>query len=151
MIVWPYLPVWPFLLLGAGLCGVWNLRAGIAFAVAVLLVRASIYLGLSDPLIFRMVMYSVMAFVVLFFVDRIAGGFFALVSATLSFAILGHIDMRAHVIASEAVLLFGMLASAISGPTGGLLSPLYTDRPDPARDMVPQHRSADNQTHHFKM
>lgn len=76
----------------------------------------------------RMVLYSVTAFVVLFLVDRVAGGFFAIVSALLIAALLGYISARTQVIASEVALALGMFASAFIGPSGGLLSPLFADR-----------------------
>lgn len=146
MTVWPFLPVWPFLLIASTICGVWNLRAGIAFAAAILSVRATIYLGLNDPLILRMVIYSGMAFVVLFFVDRIAGGFFALIGITLVLAMLGHMEVRTHVLMSEAVLLLGMVVSGINGPSSGILNPVHHHRPDHSFDMAPQHSAADYQS-----
>lgn len=122
--------VWPFLLAGAAICAYWNLKAGLSFAVCILLVRAGVYFELNNPLLFRMVLYSVTAFVVLFFVDRVAGGFFALVGIALALALLGIMGVRTQLIASEAVLLVGMLASAWAGPTGGIYNPVsHSGRP----------------------
>lgn len=120
--------VWPFLLLGSAVCAYWNWRAGLAFAICILLVRAGIYYELNNPILYRMVLYSVTAFVVLFLVDRIAGGFFAVVSILLIAALFGFVEIKVQVIASEAVLVLGMFASAFFGPTGGLFDPLRSDR-----------------------
>lgn len=86
-----------------------------------------------------MVLYSVTAFVVLFFVDRIAGGFFAIVSALLIAGLLGYIETKTQVIASEAILVLGMFASAYVGPTGGLLDPLLGARSDNSAAVAARH------------
>lgn len=124
MSIWPFWPVWPFLMGLAGVCAYWNWRAALAFATCVMLVRLLLYLELQYFLFWRMILYSVTAFVVIFFVDRIAGGFFALVSASLAAVMLGIIAHRTHVMASEITLVAGMIVSAYIGPSGGLHYPL---------------------------
>jgi hypothetical protein len=109
-------------------CGYWNLRAAASFAICVLLVRAIHYFGLNNPVLLRMVVYSVAAFVVLFFVDRIAGGFFAFVSASIILTMFGFMEMRTHVILSEVALVLGVVISAFSGPSTGLFTPVSADR-----------------------
>jgi len=140
--IWPFLPVWPFLMAGALLCSWWNWRAGLSFLVCLGLVRLCINLELKDPLVWRMVLYSVIAVVALFFVDRVAGGFFALISLSLVCAMLGVYAANTHVYLSEAILVLGMLASAVSGPSGGLLAPLHPSGRGSDLHMAPQHSKA---------
>lgn len=137
MTIWPYLPVWPFLLLGAALCCTKNLAAGVSFAACVILVRAILYFELNSPLVLIMALYSFLAFFVLFFVDRVAGGVFALMGVSLSLYLFGFIQNRTEMIASEVILVAGMLASAFFGPSGGLRdhSALHFGGSDPAADM----------------
>lgn len=116
--------VWPFLISLALVCSFKNWRAGAAFILCILCVRLFLYLELKDPLVWRMVLYSVTSFVVLFFVDRVAGGFFAIVGVSMIGAMLGLWSVRGHVIFSEVTLAAGMIASAISGPSGGLYHPI---------------------------
>lgn len=141
MSIWPYLPVWPFLLLAAALCSTKNLWAGLSFAACVLLVRAILYFELNNPLFYVMGLYSALAFVVLFFVDRVAGGVFALMGVSLSLYIFGVVEDRTEMIASEVILVAGMLASAFFGPTGGLRdnSAIHLDRSDSTDDLVAVH------------
>ena len=122
MTVWPYLPVWPFLLIGAALCCIRNPQAGIAFAFCVILVRCIIYFELNEPLVFVMVLYSVFAVFVLFLIDKVAGGFFSLISIIIAAFLFGYIFLRFSMVASELALIAGMFASAYFGPTGGLYS-----------------------------
>lgn len=91
-----------------------------------------------------MVFYSCFAFVVLFLVDRTAGGFFALVSVLMCVYLFGFIEHRTEMILSEIALVLGMIASGIIGPTGGLYTPISSDRPDVTGDLVPQHKAARN-------
>lgn len=145
MSIWPFLPVWPFLLVAAALCGVRNLGAGLAFLACVILVRVILYFELNGSLFYIMGLYSVLAFVVLFFVDRVAGGVFALMGVSLSLYIFGLVENRTEMIASEVVLIAGMLASAFFGPTGGLRnnSAVHPDRFDPAVHLASLHCEED--------
>lgn len=122
MNVWPYLPVWPLLLLGSALCCTRNLYAGLSIAACLILVRSLLYFELNLEPVYLIALYSSFAFVVLFFVDRVAGGFFALVSISIALFVLGYVSHRFEMIASEVVLAMGMCASAYFGPTGGLYS-----------------------------
>jgi hypothetical protein len=123
-------------------CGYWNWRAAASFAICVLLVRAIHYFGLNNPVVLRMVVYSVAAFVVLFFVDRIAGGFFAFVSASIILTMFGFMEMRTHVILSEAALVLGVVISAFSGPSTGLFNPIPADRRIHVSDIATVHNQA---------
>lgn len=144
MTVWPFLPVWPFLLLASGVCGIWNWRAGLSFAIGIGLVRSIIYFELNNQVVWLMALYSCLAFVVLFLVDRTAGGFFALVSALMCVYLFGFIEHRTEMILSEIAIVAGMIASGIIGPTGGLYTPISSDRPVNNCDMVARPAATDH-------
>lgn len=152
MTVWPYLPVWPFLLIGAALCCIRNPQAGISFALCIILVRGVIYFELKEPFVFVMVLYSVFAVLVLFIIDKVAGGFFALISVLLAAFLFGYISLRFSMVASEMALVAGMCASAFFGPTGGLYDPGASSKAGPLRssgsgitgDVVSRNTQADH-------
>lgn len=129
------------MLLAAAICCIKNPWAGVSFAACVILVRVILHFELNGSLFYIMGLYSTLAFVVLFFVDRVAGGVFALMGVSLSLYIFGFIGNRAEMIASEVILIAGMLASAFFGPTGGLRSSsaIHTDRLDPAANLAALH------------
>lgn len=128
MTVWPFLPVWPFLLALCVLASLRNWRAGLLFAACILGVRGILEydvaapLSLPQPIIAHMVLYSVMAVIGLFWVEKTAGAVLAVVSALMGLAIFGFISHRAEIIASEFVIVLGLAASAFLGPNRGIFA-----------------------------
>jgi hypothetical protein len=116
-------PIWPFLLLACALCSFWNWRAALAFASCVIIVRALLHFELNNLQLWFMMLYSVTAFAVLFFVDKVAGGFLAIIGALFCLSLLGIVEPRAKMILSEVAIVAGLLASGLAGPSGGLFSP----------------------------
>jgi hypothetical protein len=78
---------------------------------------------LNNVQLWFMMLYSVTAFATLFFVDRVAGGFLAIIGAVFCLSLLGVIEPRTKIILSEIAIVTGLLASAWAGPSGGLLNP----------------------------
>ena len=115
------MPVWPLLLASCGVAAYWNWRAALLVALCVAGVRINLALGLQQPMVAHMVVYSLVAFVGVFFVDILGGAALVIVSILMGAAFFGLIPHRAEIIASEVVLVLGLIASGISGPTGGML------------------------------
>ena len=116
-------PIWPFLLLACAVGSFWNWRAALSFASCVIFVRLILYFELNNAQLWLMMLYSVIAFAVLFFVDKVAGGFIAIVGVLFCLSLLGIIELRTKMILSEIAIVAGLLASGMAGPSGGLFSP----------------------------
>lgn len=123
-------PIWPFLLLACAVGSYWNWRAALAFASCVIFVRLILYFELNNTQLWFMMLYSVMAFAVLFFVDKVAGGFIAIVGVLFCLSLLGIIEPRTKMIISEIAIVAGLLASGMAGPSGGLYSQSGFNRND---------------------
>ena len=121
MTVWPYLPVWPILLL-VSLCTLpLNHRSAIVFFAVIAAVKGVQVIGLQQEQAALLALYTIAAAVCFFFVDRVAGVFLAIIGVVFAAHIFGIIDHRPKVLAAEAVLVLGMVISGISGPSGGTL------------------------------
>lgn len=116
-------PIWPILLIGCAVGSYWNWRAALTFATCVIFVRLILYFGLNNQQLLFMMLYSVTAFAALFFVDKMAGGFLAIVGLLFCLSLLGVIEPRTKMILSEIAIVVGLFASGLAGPSGGLFTP----------------------------
>lgn len=109
----------------------WNWRAALAFLLCLCAVRGIVYFELKPIQLWLMLLYSVAAVVALFFVDRVVGGFFAIISLLLGISLLGVMPRHAQIVTTEIALILGVVTSAWNGPSGGLYHyTRHTDRPD---------------------
>lgn len=112
--------IWPFLLLGYCVTALYNLKAGLAFILCLVTVRAIKYCGFELENLAFFATYSCIGFMVFLFFDRMAG-YALLACAVIYFLHLAEIiDHRPKMIAAEVMLVLGMVASVFGGPSGGI-------------------------------
>ena len=110
--------VWPYLLIGAGLCAIRNPPAALFFALAVGVGQATTRLELSQAHL--LAGYTLLAVVATFYFDRYSGLALAVFGLVIGAHILGFVEHRTKVLAGEAILVAGMLFCAFYGPSGGI-------------------------------
>ena len=118
MSIWPYLPVWPFLLAGAFLTCRKNGRAGLAFALTIIAIQAVRALGLPQQQVVYFGVYSIGSILAFLFADRIAGSFIAAVGVAKFSVLAGMLPLYPDVIIGEALLVLGMLVAWGQGHAG---------------------------------
>lgn len=117
--------VWPYLLAGCAATALFNWRAALAIAFCVVLVRVTLPLGHLS----FFAIYSCIGALTFFLLDRVAGVALCCVALLIVAHLFGVIGYSSKTIAAEVVLVLGMLASAYTGPSGGILA-----RADAVRD-----------------
>lgn len=122
MIDWGNLVVWPFLLGGAAICALWNWRAGVLFAMAIVGVKITQYVAADPSQLFFFSIYSVLGVLAFFLWDKHAGVVLCLVGLIFASHMAGLIEHFPKVILTEIAVILGMLTCAISGPSGGILA-----------------------------
>lgn len=108
-------PPWALLLLLVAASCYWNWRAGLAFALGILVARLSAQF-LPQPEVGVIVGYSAVAFIALFFLDSRAAFFLA----ALSVLAIVRFWVPAFVLVSELVLVVGVIFCGWAGGSGGL-------------------------------
>ena len=111
--------VWPFLLLGYCVTALYNLKAGLAFILCLVFIRAIKYCGIELENLAFFATYSCIAIMVFLFFDRMSGVAFAACGIVYGLHLFGVIDHRPKAIAAEVILVLGMVASVFGGPSGG--------------------------------
>lgn len=123
MSIWPYLPVWPFLLLGCAIASLYNWRAALACAIAVIAVKVVKATGFEQEQIIFFAIYSGAGLASYLWLDRVAGYFLAAIGLLYIAHIIGAVGQYPKVILAEALLVSGLVAGALGGgPTGGILA-----------------------------
>lgn len=108
-------------LIGTGIILSFRNVYGIAgFVFAILCVRAVWVTFNTFPQLWILLIYSCIAAVWVFFLDKVAGAFLAAVGLVVAAHMFGLIDDRPKAIAGEVLIVIGMCACAIVGPSGGI-------------------------------
>lgn len=97
-----------------------NWRASLLFIACILLVRIVFHISLNQPIIAMAVIYSGMAGLAFFFVDRFAGAFFAIVSLIVAAELAGFLPSHLRQIIGETVFCAGVICCVLIGPSGGV-------------------------------
>ena len=110
--------VWPYLLGGCAVAAIWNWRAALVFALAIIAGQATTRLELSQ--VDLLAAYTLLAVVATFFIDRYSGLVLAAFGLVIGAHLLGFIGHLPKIIAGEVLLVAGMLFSGFNGASGGL-------------------------------
>lgn len=114
--VTPLLKMW-------GALGNW--RASFLFVAAIILVRIVFYFSFSQPILAMAVVYSVMAALGAFYIDRLAGAFMALISLIIATQLIGVLPQFPRQIVGEVVWIAGVICCGLVGPSGGIYGPQF--------------------------
>ena len=124
MILWPHIPVWPFLLVACLVTSRWNSRIAFWFAAQIVLIRVITELTGENPYVYYFAAYSVTAAIMLLVVDKAAGFVFALISAINAIHLIGFIGLLPKAIINEVLFVLGLAYGAFNQPDRGLLAGL---------------------------
>ena len=122
MTVWPYLPVWPFLLGLCAICALFNWRAALAFALCIGVTKLLKSGNFPVEQIYFLAIYSCIGCLCFFLWDKVAGAFLVFVGMLYVGHVIGWVGHYPKVILAELVLVLGMFVSAYIGPSGGILA-----------------------------
>lgn len=114
--------VWPFLLLGYCITAVYNLRAGAAFLICLILVQGVKYTQFHLDQMAFFAIYSCVGVMVFLFFDRMSGVAILACGVIYGLHLFGVIPHRPKMIAAEVALFAGMVASVFGGPSGGFFT-----------------------------
>lgn len=115
--------VWPFLLMSCLVASFHNRAAAIVFAAGAIGAQV-IEIHVHNPAFYQFALYSTIAFTALYFFDTIASVIVALVGLIYLSTYLG-IEWRSAVITTEIIIVFGLSASVLDGPSGGIYCKSY--------------------------
>lgn len=114
-------PIWPFFLAACAVAAIYDWKSALLVAIGV---GGAQYIERSfeGPEILQFGLYSVLAFVALWFTSAPAAATLAIVAMMYIAAAVTALAWFPAVVASEFVLTFGLIWVVVNGPGGGLLS-----------------------------